>query len=244
MQYIRIFLQDFFILELNHYSKKGFLSIFLNEFALNYNGSGAPAQAPAFLQLGRCGEPDHMRFTLAAPGKGAADLVPLTPAEYAVLQADKLPLRQLAIDVIEACELIRADDDPKFRKSKELMDKLPWWLMRSFLSLASLSMNELYFDLSKLGLPADLFGTGMVTSLGMHGVDEAYAPLTPIGRIMVDVLLTRVRQRPWVGDDGELSVRPTLKLCATFDHRVVDGVHANGFLYRIGEILEYGDFEL
>jgi pyruvate/2-oxoglutarate dehydrogenase complex dihydrolipoamide acyltransferase (E2) component len=43
---------------------------------------------------------------------------------------------------------------------------------------------------------------------------------------MVDVLLTRVRQRPWVGDDGALSVRPTLKLCATFDHRVVDGIQA------------------
>ena len=133
--------------------------------------------------------------------------------------------------------MIRADDDPKFRKSKELMDKLPWWMMRSFLSLASLSMNELYFDLSKLGLPADLFGTGMVTSLGMYGVDEAYAPLTPIGRIMVDVLLTRVRQRPWVGDDGELSVRPTLKLCATFDHRVVDGIQAARICQELHSLL-------
>jgi len=26
--------------------------------------------------------------------------------------------------------------------------------------------------------------------------------------------------------------------------RTLDGVHANGFLYRVGEILEYGDFEL
>ena len=62
--------------------------------------------------------------------------------------------------------------------------------------------------------------------IAMHGVDEAYAPLTPIGRIMVDALLTRIRPRPWVGEDGELGVRPTLKLCATFDHRVVDGVQA------------------
>jgi pyruvate/2-oxoglutarate dehydrogenase complex dihydrolipoamide acyltransferase (E2) component len=43
---------------------------------------------------------------------------------------------------------------------------------------------------------------------------------------MVDVLLTRVRPRPWVGEDGELGVRRTLKLCATFDHRVVDGIQA------------------
>ncbi|KPK15186.1 MAG: hypothetical protein AMJ62_10085 [Myxococcales bacterium SG8_38] len=160
-------------------------------------------------------------ITVLIAGAGGRDL-----SAHRITAADELPLRQLAIDVIEACERIRADDDPKFRQSKGLVEKLPWWMMRSFLSLASLSMNELYLDLSKLGLPADLFGTGMVTSLGMHGVDEAYAPLTPISRVMVDVLLTRVRQRPWVGDDGELGVRPTLKLCATFDHRVVDGIQA------------------
>ncbi len=27
----------------------------------------------------------------------------------------------------------------------------------------------------------------------------------------------------------------------SYDHRIVDGVHANGFLYRITELLEQGD---
>ena len=49
-----------------------------------------------------------------------------------------------------------------------------------------------------------MFGAGMVTSLGMHGVDEAYAPLTPIGRIMVDILVTRVRKRPAVNEAGDI----------------------------------------
>ncbi|MBW2376739.1 MAG: 2-oxo acid dehydrogenase subunit E2, partial [Deltaproteobacteria bacterium] len=82
-----------------------------------------------------------------------------------------------------------------------------------------------------------LFGTGMVTSLGMHGVDEAYAPLTPIGRIMVDLLLTRIRPRPWVGEDGELGVRRTLKICATFDHRVVDGIQAARLCQELQNLL-------
>ncbi len=160
-------------------------------------------------------------ITVLIAGAGGRDL-----SAHRIAAADTLPLRQLASDVITASERIRTDQDPAFRNSKQLMDKLPWWLMRPFLSLASLSMNELHLDLSKQGLPADLFGTGMVTSLGMHGVDEAYAPLTPIGRIMVDILVTRVRQRPSVNDAGELCVRPLLKLCATFDHRVVDGIQA------------------
>ena len=171
-------------------------------------------------------------ITVLSAGAGGRDL-----SAHRLTAADKLPLRQLASDVIEAGQLIRADQDPKFQQTKQLMDKLPWWMMRPFLTLASLSMNELHLDLSKLGLPADLFGVGMVTSLGMHGVDEAYAPLTPIGRIMVDVLLTRVRQRPWVGDDGELTVRSTLKICATFDHRVVDGIQAAKICQELHSLL-------
>ena len=139
--------------------------------------------------------------------------------------ADQLPLRELANQIIQASERIRRDEDPQFRQSRELVQRIPWWMMRPFLAVASLCMNELHLDLSKLGLPVDLFGAGMVTSLGMHGIDEGFAPLTPIGRIMVDVLIPRVRERVWV-EDGKITIRPTLKLCATFDHRVVDGVQA------------------
>lgn len=171
-------------------------------------------------------------ITVLVAGAGGRDL-----SAHRIAAADKLPLRQLATDVIAATQLIRHDEDPNFRKSKELVEKLPWWMMRPFLSLASLSMNELHLDLAKLGLPADLFGTGMVTSLGMHGVDEAYAPLTPISRIMVDLLLTRIRPRPWVGQDGELGVRRTLKICATFDHRVVDGIQAARLCQEICSLL-------
>ena len=46
--------------------------------------------------------------------------------------------------------------------------------------------------------------------------------------------------------EGEdvMAIHPVMHMALTYDHRVVDGVHANGFLYRIAEILEYGDFEL
>ena len=33
-------------------------------------------------------------------------------------------------------------------------------------------------------------------------------------------------------------------LSLSYDHRIVDGVNANGFLYRVSEILEKGEFEI
>ena len=138
--------------------------------------------------------------------------------------------------MIQAAERIRRDDDAKFKQSKQFVSLLPWWLMRPFLSLASLCMNELHIDLSRIGLPVDLFGAGMVTSLGMYGIDEGYPPLTPIGRIMVDILVPRIKDTVWV-ENGEIAIRPALKLCATLDHRVIDGVQAATLAREIQTLL-------
>ncbi len=59
--------------------------------------------------------------------------------------------------------------------------------------------------------------------------------------------LGTIKKRPVVVTrDGEdsIAIHPVMYMALTYDHRVVDGVHANGFLYRITEILENGDFEV
>jgi 2-oxoglutarate dehydrogenase E2 component (dihydrolipoamide succinyltransferase) len=33
-------------------------------------------------------------------------------------------------------------------------------------------------------------------------------------------------------------------MALSYDHRIVDGVVANGFLFRVSELLESGDFEI
>lgn len=59
--------------------------------------------------------------------------------------------------------------------------------------------------------------------------------------------LGTIKKRPVVIErDGEdlIGIHPVMYMALTYDHRVVDGVHANSFLYRISEILEQGDFEV
>ncbi len=58
--------------------------------------------------------------------------------------------------------------------------------------------------------------------------------------------LGTIVKRPVVVEaDGQdmIAIHPVMHMALTYDHRVVDGVHANGFLYRITEILEQADFE-
>lgn len=49
-----------------------------------------------------------------------------------------------------------------------------------------------------------------------------------------------------VEKDGQdlMAIHPVMYMALSYDHRIVDGVHANSFLFRINELLEQGDFEL
>jgi pyruvate dehydrogenase E2 component (dihydrolipoamide acetyltransferase) len=59
----------------------------------------------------------------------------------------------------------------------------------------------------------------------MFGVDSGFAPFTPVARCPIIITVTRIKDRPWVVG-GAVVPRPVLRLCGTFDHRVIDGATA------------------
>ena len=84
------------------------------------------------------------------------------------------------------------------------------------------------FSITNPGIKGNLFGTPII--------NQPQVGILRLGQIV---------KRPVVIDvDGEDSVviRPMMYLCCAYDHRVIDGVAGNGFLYRVREILEAGDF--
>jgi pyruvate dehydrogenase E2 component (dihydrolipoamide acetyltransferase) len=61
------------------------------------------------------------------------------------------------------------------------------------------------------------------------------APL-PFARVPLYLAVGAVRDRPFVVD-GALTVRPTVLLTATADHRVVDGAHAGALAAWLRTVL-------
>ena len=54
-----------------------------------------------------------------------------------------------------------------------------------------------------------------------------------------------IKKRPVVVErDGEdvIAIHPVMYMALSYDHRIVDGVLANSFLWRVGDILSRGDF--
>ncbi len=149
-------------------------------------------------------------------------------------RADEKSLADIAREVAERAGKIRRGDDASYKRSKRALKQLPWWLARPATWLSDVLVNELQLDLPAQGMPSDPFGSAIVTSVGMFGIDSAFAPFVPLARCPMLILVPEVRPRPWAVDD-RVEVRPVLRLCATFDHRLIDGAAAGRFAARLGE---------
>jgi pyruvate dehydrogenase E2 component (dihydrolipoamide acetyltransferase) len=157
---------------------------------------------------------------------------------YKLEGVDQFSLGQIAEKLSHAAQDIREDKDPAFKRSRGLFKALPLWGIRMILWFMSFLCNKLNLHLPKLGMPRDPFGSAMVTSVGMMGIDTGFAPFTPIARCPVILTVTRIKPRPWVVGD-RVEPRPVLRLCGTFDHRVIDGAHAGVLSGDIEELLSH-----
>jgi len=94
--------------------------------------------------------------------------------------------------------------------------------------------------------PDDLSGkTFTVSNPGKRGNLHGGAIISQpnVGILRIGEIKKRVVVVEKDGEDS-MAIHPVMYLSLSYDHRVVDGVHANGFLYRINELLEQGDFEV
>lgn len=78
-------------------------------------------------------------------------------------------------------------------------------------------------------------GTFTVTNLGMFGVDTFTPLVNPPQCAILGV--GKIADRP-VAIEGRVMCKPTVPLCLSFDHRIVDGAPAAKFLQTVKEILE------
>lgn len=154
-----------------------------------------------------------------------------------VVEADKKPVVEIARELRQRAERIRTGDDVEFGKTKDIFAKTPRRLLQVGFKAAAWLTTDKDLDLKKHGLPRQPFGSAMVTSVGMFGIQHAYAPLSPYYRVPLIVLVGEVMRKPIaVGDAVE--IRPMLNLAATLDHRYLDGYHAARLARSVKEYIE------
>jgi len=139
-----------------------------------------------------------------------------------VSDAGRKSLIEVAAEINGRAKDVKLGRDPALGKSKRLMDAVPAVLLRSALRAGAYLTQR--FDLPALGLPRAPFGSAMVSSIGMFGLPEGFAPLAWMYDVPLLVLVGEIAPRPVV-DHGSVVARDTLPITATIDHRYVDGWH-------------------
>jgi len=86
------------------------------------------------------------------------------------------------------------------------------------------------FSITNPGLKGNLFGGAII--------NQPNVGILRIGELKKRVVVVEA------GGADTIAIHPVMYMALSYDHRIVDGVAANSFLWRVREILEKGDFEV
>jgi 2-oxoglutarate dehydrogenase E2 component (dihydrolipoamide succinyltransferase) len=92
-------------------------------------------------------------------------------------------------------------------------------------------LSSATFSVTNPGLKGNLFGGAVIS--------QPNVGILRMGEIQKRVVVVE-------GPDGEdhMVIHPIMLLALSYDHRIVDGVAANSFLWRVTELLEKGEFDV
>ena len=109
-------------------------------------------------------------------------------------------------------------------------------MLRLALRLGALVTQVMRRDVPQLGLHRSPFGSAMVSSVGMLGLPQGFAPLAWMYDVPLLVLAGELTKKAVVVD-GRVEVREVLPVSATIDHRYADGWHISRLMAAFREYL-------
>ena len=138
---------------------------------------------------------------------------------------------------------MKAGDDKEFAKAKKNVSAMPRRMLRPAMRFSAWVAGDRNHNIGVLGIKASPFGSAMITSIGMFGIQTGLAPLARFYKMPLLVLVGEISLQPWVVD-GQVVVRPVLPLTATIDHRYADGWHISQLVQPVKDYLhDPGKFE-
>lgn len=155
-------------------------------------------------------------------------------AKAKVADADQKTTVDIARELGNLANRLRKGQDESFEKGKSVIRLLPTWILKPMLWLTGWVTGSL--GISFLGQERFPFGSCIITSVGMFGLDEGFVPQTPFARVPLYVLIGAVREQAVVRE-GQVVIRPQLTLTATLDHRFVDGFQGGVLAKTVSEVM-------
>jgi pyruvate dehydrogenase E2 component (dihydrolipoamide acetyltransferase) len=158
-------------------------------------------------------------------------------AKARVADADKKGVADIAKELRELATKLHRGEDEQFKKSMGPLKLLPTWVIRPLVYATGFVASVLGWSIPALGVERFPFGGAIITNVGVFGLDEGFAPPTPWAHVPTYVLMGSVREMPVV-IDGVVVVRKQITICATIDHRYMDGAQGGKLAKVVRDVLE------
>jgi pyruvate/2-oxoglutarate dehydrogenase complex dihydrolipoamide acyltransferase (E2) component len=196
------------------------------------NALGSAPGLNGFIRFGSYHQHKTVDVSFLVALEEGADL-----AKAKILNLDTKSVVDVAKELRALATNLKEGKDEEFEASKGLVRLMPTWVMRPVLWLTGWITSSLGIGFAPAKLSAFPFGSCIITSIGMFGLDEGFVPPTPFARVPVYVLIGAMNDRPAVRD-GELVIRKQLTITATVDHRFMDGFQGGVLAKTVRSILE------
>jgi 2-oxoglutarate dehydrogenase E2 component (dihydrolipoamide succinyltransferase) len=125
--------------------------------------------------------------------------------------------------------VVRRADDLGIRGIARTIDELAKKARGGKITIDDLSGST--FSVTNPGLKGNLFGGAII--------NQPNVGILRMGEIKKRVVVVESE----TGEDL-MVIHPVMYIALSYDHRIVDGVAANSFLWRVAELLEKGEFEV
>eukprot|EP01135_Chromosphaera_perkinsii_P010166 Nk52_evm32s2039 gene=Nk52_evmTU32s2039 len=159
-------------------------------------------------------------------------------ANAKICDANSKSVQDIAGELQTKADKLRKGKDEDFEKAKGPLNMLPPFLIKPLVNVAGWLGGVAGCEIPALGVKPYPFGSCLVTSVGMMGLEMCFAPFTPFANVPALVLIGGTKDKAVVVD-GEIKIRPMLTLTATFDHRFLDGAQGAQMAQIIKGIMEH-----
>ncbi len=183
------------------------------------------------IRRGRLVPRDYIDVMCSVGIKGGEEMAVVRISEAHLKSASQVAgeIRTLAFDA-------RQGQESKTMRNKYTLTKIPWPLRGWTYKLIRWFVHDLGINLGFMGYTDSAFGSIMLSNIGTIGLTNGWPALMPAAKIPAVINMGKCEQKPVVRNK-EVVIRTMLPLDATFDHRVVDGMHAGKMARSVSRLL-------
>jgi hypothetical protein len=135
-----------------------------------------------------------------------------------ITDADKKSINEICDQLQPAANRLREGKDADHKQVNDTLRLLPSFLISYITYITGFLAGSLGLSLPFIGVKPFPFGSALVTSIGMFGLESACVPFSPYARVPLIICIGKISDKAVV-ENGQIVIRPMLSLSGTIDHR-------------------------